>query len=152
MLFMTYLPSNQNLVCCFFCTETRTKNATVWESCEQCVKSSCVKSLSPPNGAQWVVKRVMLGLTLLIMFMSVADMLAGCCAVGRWTAFLPAAAPGFYAPERHAAALCVGAPSQHGHKASLKGLTMSTPACVWGLLLPSSVAAQNNTPVCIFTL
>lgn len=100
------------------------------------------------NGLLRFVEWGMLGLTLLIMFMSVADMLASCCALGRWTAFTPAAAPGFYAPERCAAALCAGALSQHGHKASLKGLTMSPPVCmyvcVWGLLLPSSVALQTT--------
>lgn len=51
-------------------------------------------------------------------------------AVRRWTALTPVPARRFYAPERQAAALCVTAPSQHAHKASLKGLTMSQRACV----------------------
>lgn len=80
-------------------------------------------------------------------------------AVRRWAAFTPVPARRFYAPERQAAALCVRAPSQHAHKASLKGLTMSQRVCVRvcvctstrGLLLPSSAGNTNNAPVCTFT-
>lgn len=49
-------------------------------------------------------KRCMLGLTLLIMFMSVADMLASCWR--RWSAFTPVWAHSFYTPECHSL-LCV---------------------------------------------